>query len=249
MHTLPNFEYEKTLWSKGFDYVAGCDEVGRGCFAGPVVTAVVVFAPTTLVDLPSGKVTRNRITIDDSKKLTHLQRAKAADWIKAHALGWGVGLGTVAEINTKGISAATHSGFRRSVNDCNGVLQKYIQFLLIDAIYIPYVRHLSQYVKCSLKSDLFISSRGRQHAIVGGDGRSFSIAAASIIAKVYRDDLMTQLAENAKYTMYGWHKNKGYGTKDHCDAIIKYGATSLHRKAFVATFLSKKYTTKNTKQV
>ena len=99
-----------------------------------------------------------------------------------------------------------------------------IDYLLIDAFYIPYVKGLR---------------RKNQLAIVKGDTKSISIAAASIVAKVYRDKLMTALAKEKGYKKYKWHKNKGYGTKEHRQAIKRYGITKLHRKKFVQTYQEK----------
>lgn len=98
--------------------------------------------------------------------------------------------------------------------------KKSIDFLLIDAFYLPYTKGLR---------------RKNQLAIIKGDQKSFSIAAASIIAKVYRDNLMVKLSR--KYEKYGWRKNKGYGTKKHIQAIKKWGITRLHRKQFLSKLL------------
>lgn len=203
---FPSFLYEKKLWKKDFKNVAGVDEVGRGSFAGPVVAGVVSFPK----DIE--KIDLKGVVINDSKKLTPKQREKAEVWIKENALFWAVGKASVNQINRLGIVKATQIAFRKAIS------KNRTDFLLIDAFYIPYVKGLR---------------RKNQLAIVKGDTESMSIAAASIIAKVYRDKLMTDLAKQAKYKKYKWDQNKGYGTLDHRSAIRKYGATVLHRKDFI----------------
>jgi ribonuclease HII len=134
----------------------------------------------------------------------------------------------VAQINNLGIKKASEIAFRRAIANCKQSLPQggklKIDYLLIDAFYIPYVKGLR---------------RKNQKAIIKGDTKSISIAAASIIAKVYRDKLMQKLGKHPKYKKYGWGRNKGYGTLEHRSAIKKYGITRQHRKQFVATWLSK----------
>jgi len=206
----PNFSFEKALWKKGYKFIAGVDEVGRGCFAGPVVAGCVVFShkPYKL----------GNIRVDDSKKLSLKQRREASFWIKENALVWGIGEASVSLINRIGMGKATKVAFRRAIKAVN----KKLDFLLIDAFYIPYVRGLK---------------RKNQKAIVDGDEKSLTIAAASIIAKIYRDSLMKKLS--SKHPKYGWTRNKGYGTKEHLGALRKYGLTRHHRKQFVATYFKK----------
>ncbi len=210
---LPNFSFEKKLWKRGYKSIAGVDEVGRGCFAGPVVAgAVALTAKQT-------KAYAN-IRINDSKKLTPKQRERAYYWIRRTAKFYGIGKASVVEINKLGIKKATEIAFRKAIKNC----KKRPDYLLIDAFYVPYVRGLR---------------RKNQLPIVHGDSRSVSIAAASIIGKVYRDRLMTNLGNKPKYRKYGWQKNKGYGTKEHQKAIKKYNLTRHHRKQFVETWLRK----------
>jgi len=212
---FPSDFFEKKVWKEGFRVVAGADEVGRGCFAGPVVAAIVVFKPGfdfNFKDL--------RININDSKKLTTKRREETAFWIKKRALFYGIGKASVAQINKFGIKKASEIAFRSAIKNS----KKRIDFLLVDAFYIPFIKGLR---------------RKNQLSIIKGDEKSYSIAAASIIAKVYRDRLMEKLGENKKYKKYLWVKNKGYGTQDHREAILKFGITNLHRKDFVNTFLSK----------
>jgi len=243
---LPDFSYEKKLWREGFRVVAGVDEVGRGCFAGPVVAAAVAFAPMANAkwQMLSG------IRIDDSKKLTPGQREGAEGWIKENALTWGIGEASVATINRLGMAKATKMAFRRAIaqaqerlryKDTNNILiSQYpsIEYLLVDAFFIPNVPNLPTRRRKDKKGRYWKNPKGRQLAIINGDEISASIAAASIIAKVYRDKLMTNLSKQSNYKKYGWEKNKGYGTKEHQEAIKKYGITRLHRKQFVETFLN-----------
>ncbi len=220
------------MWKKGFKYVAGLDEVGRGSFAGPIVTGCVVF--NSKVKIPKN------IVINDSKKLTAQKREVASEWIFKNALTWGTGEVGVAVINRIGISKANQMAFRRAIENANNRLQKRIDYLLIDAFFVPYVRALPMARKAARKDHKLTDGRARQLAITRGDQKSISIAAASIIAKVYRDNIMQILAEKPRYQRYGWESNKGYGTKKHGIAIRKHGISKYHRKQYVETFLSKK---------
>ncbi len=245
----PNFHFETKLWKKGFKYVGGADEVGRGCLAGPVVCGVVVFDKQTTKNLKNLKTKKSYIKINDSKKVTTKQREIADKWIKENCLTWGVGIGTVTQINKKGIVGATASGFRRAVLAANERLNKRIDFILFDAFYIPYIRGLRIPIKSirlknkkilrrsqdrtnKLKDVIFC---GNQLAIVNGDEKSVTIGAASIIAKVYRDKLMLNLSK--RYKEYGWRKNKGYGTGKHINAIRKFGKTRYHRVLFLRNII------------
>ncbi len=219
--TLPNFRYEKKLWQKGYRLVAGVDEVGRGCLAGPVVAGCVVFRPQ--IKNANLKMQSN-VRIDDSKKLTPRQREKGAKWIKRNVISWGVGEVSNAVINRLGMAKATKMAFRKAISEARKNLGKSIDYLLIDAFFVPYVRG---------------NPKSRQLAIVDGDEKSLSIAAASIIAKVYRDKIMVRLGKRPNFRKYDWGRNKGYGTKKHQEAIRKYGITRFHRREFVRSLLLK----------
>ncbi len=221
---LPNFRFERKLWKRGYRIIAGVDEVGRGSFAGPVVAAAVAFAPMTNLQLPIYNEKRQKIIIDDSKRMTAKQREKAEKWIKENVLSWGIGEVSTTLINRSGMAKATKKAFRKAISETRKKLGKKIDYLLADAFFISYVPGLPR--------------KRRQLAIIDGDQKSFSIAAASIIAKVYRDKLMLRLSKKSKFKKYGWGRNKGYGTKEHQKAIKKYGITRYHRKQFVNTFLS-----------
>lgn len=236
---IPTFVYERKLWKKGYRHIGGIDEVGRGCFAGPVVAGCVVFGEKGVRGIGGVREVR----VNDSKKLSEKQREVASEWIKENALSWGVGEVSASTINRVGIVKATEIAFRKAIKMANERLerrkvmairgvgdvrgaeaQRKIDFLLIDAFYIPYVKDLR---------------RRNQKAIVKGDAKSISIAAASIIAKVYRDNVMQKLGSRQRYKRYGWIQNKGYGTKIHLEAIQKYGINGYHRKQFVSTYLLK----------
>ena len=234
-----DFTYEKKLWKKGFKLVGGCDEVGRGCFAGPVVASTVVLAPNSNFQIPIFNENDEKIIINDSKKLTRLQRERADDWIRKNCITYGVGLGTVSQINKLGIVKATNFAFRSAIRNAQNKLSASINFILIDAFYIPYTRGFIMPNKKHRKTAKLNTSSVNQFAITYGDSKSFSIAAASIIAKVYRDKYMQKLSINKKYSIYGWEKNKGYGTAKHREVIKEYGISKLHRTSFVNTYLSK----------
>lgn len=235
---LPNFLYEKRLWEMDYEYVGGVDEVGRGCFAGPVVAACVVFSS----DIQKANIS---VKINDSKKLTSLQREKADLWIKANCISWGIGQSSASLINRVGINKATQISIRRAVASVNCRLERNVDYLLLDAFYIPFMRGFpkrkgKKLIGIKKKEDGFslLSSNSRQLAIIKGDERSFSISAGSIIAKVYRDTLMKEIGQRTCYRKFDWVNNKGYGSKRHQQAILKYGITSYHRRQFIDTFLS-----------
>lgn len=235
---FPNFYFEKSVWKNGYEFVAGIDEVGRGAFAGPVVAGCVVFEKQTVTKIKEliKDQELNKIKINDSKKLSAKQRENADVWIKVNALAWGIGEATAREIDRLGIVKATNRAMRRAIGNANQRLHKKIQYLLIDAFYLPYIKGIRMPVKSQRRrgkgSVLQNSSSGSQKAIVKGDEKSFSIACSSIIAKVYRDKLMTKLGKRKKYQKYGWDKNKGYGTKYHREVINKFGEAYYHRKSF-----------------
>lgn len=194
----PTFEFETRLWDTGLQHIAGVDEVGRGCFAGPVVAAAVI--------LPSSFNATDKI--NDSKKLSPKVRLELAAIIKEHALAYSIAEISVPVINELGIGKATQQAFKSSVSN----LTIAPEHILMDAFFIDdYARQV-------------------QTPIIRGDQLSISIAAASIIAKVYRDSLMEKLHE--QYAMYDFFTNKGYGTKKHRDAIGVHGLCDQHRTSF-----------------
>ncbi len=195
---IPTLDFEKQLWNLKYANVCGLDEVGRGCFAGPVCTGAVIFKPDSRI--PEG--------IRDSKLLTPKKRQKLSQEIKNSCFAWSIGQSSVEMINELGIVGATQSAFYQSVQNLNIPPD----FLLIDAFFIDGIE------------------KEKQKPIIHGDSLCLSIAAASIIAKVYRDELMEKLA--LEYPEYGLENHKGYGTKQHREAIKKHGLTDIHRKSF-----------------
>lgn len=194
----PTFDLELELKNKGYSYVIGVDEAGRGSLISDVVAAGVV--------IPEGFDTSE---INDSKKLSSKKRDLLYNKITNECF-WScafVGPETIDEIN---IREATKLAMARAIEDLGKRL--YPVYALIDGNFVPELT--------------FIPSR----AVVGGDKLSVSIAAASIIAKVERDRYILSLHE--KYPIYGWDKNKGYGTKAHRDALKLYGPTKYHRQSF-----------------
>jgi ribonuclease HII len=208
----PSFDYERKLWDRGLRFVGGADEVGRGAFAGPIVAAACAFAPNSNFQFPIYNQSKNKIIINDSKKLSSKQRELASIWIKENCLAWGVGAGSVYEINKYGIVKATNKAFRRAMKDLK------LEALLVDAFYVPYVLGIQ---------------KKNQTPIIKGDAKSLSIAAASIIAKVYRDKIMQGLSKKFRFKKYGWAENMGYGTAKHRVAILKHGTTRHHRKDYL----------------
>lgn len=177
---------------------AGCDEAGRGCLAGPVVAAAVILDP------------KNPIKgLDDSKKLSELQRNSLAQEIKVKALAWKVASCSPEEIDELNILWASFEAMHRAVNS----LEITPEHLLIDGN--KFKPHLIPHT-----------------CVVKGDGKFQCIAAASILAKTSRDALMKELGD--QYPNYRWSSNKGYPTPDHREAIRTFGLTPLHRRSFKA---------------
>lgn len=203
---IPDFSEEKELWKKGYKYVCGIDEVGRGPWAGPVVAAAVIFPPQQGLTL--WRLLRQH-RIRDSKQLSPIQREKLDPWIKKNCLAYSICEISVGIINREGIVSASQRAYR----ECLKALKPHTDFILMDAFYINNI------------------SRKNQKPIIKGDQKSVSIAAASIIAKVYRDDLMRKL--HLTDPRYHFDRHKGYGTKKHQEAIAKHGLSPHHRKDFV----------------
>ena len=175
--------------------IAGVDEVGRGCLAGPVVSAAVIL-----------KKGVNLIRIKDSKKLNFNQRKLISKDIKKNSF-FSFGVATVKEIENLNILQASLLSMRRAILN----LTKKPDLVLIDGNFAPNVN-----LKC--------------RTLIKGDLKIKCISAASILAKVYRDEFMIKMSK--KYKKFSWNKNFGYGTKQHLKEIKKFGITSMHRKNF-----------------
>lgn len=186
---------------------AGCDEAGRGCLAGNVVAAAVIL-PTDYVNP----------LLNDSKKLTAKQRYALREQIEHEALAWAVGVATPEEIDNINILHASFLAMHRALDQ----LKLRPETVIVDG------NHFDPYV---VGKGLPNEGKLLPHTcIVKGDGKYLSIAAASILAKTYRDDYMTEQA--LRFPFYGWEKNKGYPTKTHYQGIEKHGLCALHRKSF-----------------
>jgi len=195
---IPDFKHEQVLWQKGYQYIAGIDEVGRGAWAGPIVAAGVIFEKK--LDL-SG--------IKDSKSITAKKRLSLVDEIKNNALAWTVEVVSNQEIDQIGVGKANALVIDKVINGL--VLRP--DYLLIDKASVT---------KYKIKIPW--------ETIVKGDSKIYSIAAASILAKVYRDNLMEKLA--AKYPGYGFEEHKGYGTSKHRQMLDKLNICEIHRKSY-----------------
>lgn len=194
--------HENELHGQGFLYIAGIDEAGRGSLAGPVVAGAVILPPEADLVLPG---------VNDSKKLTHLQRARLFAEIQEKALAWAAGIVDVETIDRINILEATKLAMQQAVKKLDPVPQ----ILLIDALRLPQLNL-------------------PQRPIIKGDALSVSIAAASIVAKETRDAMMTAL--DAVYPEYGFASNKGYGSAKHIEAIRQYGPSPVHRRTFIRHF-------------
>jgi ribonuclease HII len=203
-----NDSYERELWAAGIQYVCGSDECGTGSLASVAATASVVFPQNfDYKALLHG--------LNDSKQLTPEKREALYPLIKQHALAWAVDFITLEEITDNNIYWAKWISVRRAI----GALSIRPEHILMDGNkVIP---------------DITIP----QTAIVKGDAKSFSIAAASVLAKVDRDRHMVELAKNV-HPDYGWAENKGYYTDAHVAAIKKHGKTVYHRDRFVSKFIT-----------
>ena len=194
-------ECERRLWSTGYRRIAGLDEAGAGPWAGPVSAGCVILDETQLDTL---------IGVTDSKKLTHEKRVEFAKRIQESAIAYGVGIASPDEIDQINIRQASLLAMRRALDSVRTQCDD-VDYLLIDA------RKLD---------DVNLP----QENIIRGDSTSLSIAAASILAKVHRDEIMFRAAE--EYPGYGFEKHKGYGTKQHQEALDQLGVTPIHRKSF-----------------
>ena len=176
---------------------AGCDEAGRGCLAGSVYAAAVIFPENY-----------QNAALNDSKQLTDKHRKQLREIIERDAIAWAVGIVTPEEIDKMNILNASILAMHRALDQ----LKVRPEAIIVDG-------------------NRFKPYQNLPHTtIVKGDGKYLSIAAASILAKTYRDDYMDQQAQT--YPQYDWLSNKGYPTKKHREAIRQYGITPFHRKTF-----------------
>lgn len=215
---------------------AGCDEAGRGCLAGSVYAAAVILPPDY-----------DNLDLNDSKKLSEKKRYALREQIQQEAVAWAVGIVTPEEIDEVNILHASFLAMHRALAQ----LSVRPEALIVDGNrfdatprlprdgFWPAGKDVGTSVSCiqddssltPLPSSLTpLPSSLPSTCIIHGDAKYQAIAAASILAKTYRDDYMNALDE--EYPMYDWRKNKGYPTKEHRAAIAKYGITKYHRRSF-----------------
>lgn len=197
-------EWERALWESGCRVVAGVDEAGRGPLAGPVVAAAVVLP----WEWGHDGIPEEYAGLDDSKKLSARARDAFFGLLTSDPrLRFAIAEASAQVIDRINILAATH----RAMNEAVGMLDPCPAHVLVDGLRVP-------------------TLRWPQTAIVGGDGRSYSIAAASVLAKVTRDRIMAEA--EARHPGYGFARHKGYPTAEHLDALSRLGPCELHRRSF-----------------
>ena len=198
--TAPNLDHEIEIWNRHGSLIAGLDEAGRGAWAGPVAAGAVI--------LPQKNNLLEILSgVNDSKQLTASQRDHWAVIIHSEALAWGVGFASHEEIDQLGILPATRLAMVRALQQ----LIRSPDHLLIDALKLPQVKL-------------------PQTALIKGDCRSLSIAAASILAKTSRDAFMKE--QDQLFPEYGFARHKGYGTLLHQQNLKKFGPCLIHRQSF-----------------
>lgn len=206
----PDLSFEHGLWQAGVQVVAGIDEAGRGALAGPVAAAAVILLPEngqTVSPSMNNGMERLLAGVRDSKQMTAAQRSECAGRIRQHALAWAVGMASAQEIDRLGIVPATRLAVQRALDS----LSLEPQHLLLDYLVLP-------------------ENPLPHTALIKGDCRSLSIAAASVLAKTSRDALLVEL--DACYPGYGLAQHKGYGTVAHRRAVAHLGLSAIHRSTF-----------------
>ena len=198
---MPDLSLESGIHERGVKLVAGVDEAGRGPLAGPVVAAAVIFPPDLTGDEPWLKF------LDDSKRLTRVNRERAVEIVRQNALAVGIGTVSSQDIDEIGIGHAAFAAMLLAVRK----LDLEPGHLLLDFIHVK---------ECHYTYDV----------IVKGDSRSYSIAAASNVAKVTRDNIMVEADE--AYPGYNFAQHKGYPTKAHLDRLNDLGPCPIHRRSF-----------------
>jgi ribonuclease HII len=196
----PDLSFERGLWSNDIQYIAGIDEAGRGAWAGPVYAAAVILPNNPNIEIDLAGVR-------DSKQVSPQKRTQLALSIRQFVLAWAVAYADACEIDELGILPANRLAMMRAVN----ALKLPPEHLLIDAMFLPDMEQ-------------------GQTALIKGDQRSLSIAAASILAKTERDAWM--IAAHEQYPAYRFDLHKGYGTKIHQAGLKCEGICALHRKSY-----------------
>ena len=196
MPTAPSGRWEARIRRDGFSRIAGTDEAGRGCLAGPVVAAAVILRPGA--SIPG---------LRDSKLLSPLARRRLVPVIFRASIAWGLGAVSPRGIERHDIRRASFRAMRLAI----GRLSPAPDWVIADGFRIPGLRI-------------------RQSALIGGDRRCRSIAAASVLAKVARDRRMDRYHE--AYPAFGFDRHRGYPTQDHLNALARHGITEIHRRTF-----------------
>jgi ribonuclease HII len=198
----PDTKLEQKLWGEGYHIVVGIDEVGRGPLAGPVAAGAIVIRPDTeILEL-----------VRDSKTLSEKQRNEVYGEIKEKVWGYGVGMVSEREIDEIGIQSAVQKAMVLALEHVEKMIERKAEYLLIDG---TNVELLGEYPTMKISK---------------GDLHHYSISAASILAKVDRDNLMIKYAK--EFPNYGFERNMGYGTKEHMDALKKFGPCKIHRRSY-----------------
>lgn len=200
--TYSTWELEKQLWSKGYSYIAGIDEAGRGPWAGPVVAGAVCFERNYNKDL----------ALRDSKVMSEKAREKAFITIKEVSLAFGIGVIDNVMIDKVGIAEAVLMAMSKALVNLEQMLKQKVDYLIIDG---SNVKDIKEY---------------EQNKINKADALHCSVSAAAVLAKVQRDMLMKEYA--VEFPQFGFERNKAYGTKEHKEALQKYGPTRIHRFSY-----------------
>jgi ribonuclease HII len=198
----PDTKLEEKLWGDGYDIVVGIDEVGRGPLAGPVAAGAVAF--TKDCEVIEG--------VRDSKTLSEKQRNELYGKIKENVKGYGVGMVAEREIDEIGIQMAVLKAMTLALEKVEEMIGSKASYLLIDGTNVELI---GEYPTLKMSK---------------GDQKHYSISAASILAKVDRDNLMIEYAK--KYPDYGFERNMGYGTKEHMNALKEFGVCDIHRRSY-----------------
>lgn len=196
------YNFEKEYYDNGYKFICGIDEVGRGCLFGDVVSCAIIMPKDEYID-----------GVNDSKKLSPKKREELYTKILESSIAVGIGRANPDIIDKVNIKMATHISM---INALENLRDKEGKKIIADCVLIDAE---------TIETGIF------QKAIIKGDESCYSIACASIIAKVYRDNLCNKWAE--KYPHYGIEKHKGYATKYHREALKAYGPTEMHRKSFL----------------
>lgn len=199
---FPDTELEKRLWKKGFKYVIGIDEAGRGPLAGPVCAGAVAISKDPVINP----------LIRDSKKMTRKRREEAFEYIKENSVGYGIGMVDAKVIDDLGIQEAVRMAMVDAIEQVEDMIKCKADYLIIDGNGVLSIEGYTQ------------------EKLIKGDLHHYSISCASILAKVTRDRYMYEMSKI--YPVYGFDRHVGYGTKYHMDMLNTYGPCEIHRRSY-----------------